>query len=110
MNLDAFLGAWRSIDRSSGGIDLDVRRRGTRFVIQRYAPWGMPVGLPLQAVAQGAELVATDLGNDETGTIRLTLAADLRTLELRLPDAQRPIHFRRLGKGERLGQAQSPGR
>jgi hypothetical protein len=101
-----FLGFWRSVDRSIGGVDLDVRRSGERFTVQRYAPWGTPIGLPVHAAAEGSTLVAADLGNDEAGKLVFALAnAGGATLELRMPDAERPIRFRRLRAGERLGDS-----
>jgi hypothetical protein len=100
-----FLGFWRSVDRSIGGVDLDVRRSGERFTIQRFAPWGTPIGLPAHAAAEGPTLVAADLGNDEADRLVFALTDAGATLELRMPDAERPIRFRRLRAGERLGDS-----
>ena len=102
-----FAGLWRSIDRSIGGIDLEVRHSGDAFTIQRFASWGTPIGLPVHAAAEGAVLMAADLGNDEAGMIVFALADDGATLELRMPDTERPIRFRRLRAGERLGDSRS---
>ena len=93
--LSGFLGSWTSVDRRGGGIDLDVRAGGEAFIVQRFEPWGTPIGLPVRAVAQGAALVAADLGNDEAGMVTFTLADGGAVLELRMPDAERPIRFRR---------------
>jgi hypothetical protein len=102
-----FLGFWTSIDRSVGGIDLDVRRSGKAFTVQRFEPWGTPIGLPVHAVADGPALVAVDLGDDEAGMIVFTLADSGATLELHMPDTERPIRFRRMYKGERPGDGRS---
>jgi hypothetical protein len=98
-----FLGFWRSVDRSVGGIDLDVRRSGEEFTIQRFASWGTPIGLAVHAALEGPQLMAVDLGNDEAGMIVVALADGGATLELRMPHTERPIRFRRLHPGERLG-------
>ena len=100
-----FLGSWRSVDRSIGGVDLDVRRSGAEFTVQRFTPWGTPVGLPVHAAAEGATLVAADLGNDQAGLVVFALADAGATLELRMPDTERPVRFRRLRAGERLGDS-----
>jgi hypothetical protein len=102
---EGFLGFWRSVDRSVGGVDLDVRRSGEEFTVQRFAPWGTPIGLPVHATAEGATLVAADLGNDDAGMLVFALADAGATLELRMPDTERPTRFRRLRAGERLGDS-----
>jgi hypothetical protein len=90
-----FLGSWTSVDRYVGGMTLDVRAGGDAFIVQRFEPWGTPIGLPVLAVAQGSALVAADLGNDEAGMVTFTLADGGAVLELRMPDTERPILFRR---------------
>jgi hypothetical protein len=104
-DMAGLLGFWRSIDRSIGGVDLDVRQSGIEFTVQRFAPWGTPIGLPVHATAQGPTLVAADLGNDEAGLLVFALTDAGATLELRMPDTERPLRFRRLRAGEHLGDS-----
>ena len=49
--------------------------------------------------------MAADLGNDDAGMLVFALADAGATLELRMPDTERPTRFRRLRAGERLGDS-----